>query len=177
MMPYADPLELIVDWYRQLWAESLGKRMETRPGRPPAGTLPVRAMGAVDQHSQLQMYLESRLDKIFTFLALDSWGQDFSIPLPEENRKYFPYLAGKKMSQVLEAEFQATRQVITQTGHPNMTLRLPAINEHVIGQLIDLYQRITVYAGLLYGINPLDQPAVEKGKKLAIQLLSGDHSA
>ncbi len=177
MMPYADPLELIVDWYRQLWAESLGKRMETRPGRPPAGTLPVRAMGAVDQHSQLQMYLESRLDKIFTFLALDSWGQDFSIPLPEENRKYFPYLAGKKMSQVLEAEFQATRQVITETGHPNMTLRLPAINEHVIGQLIDLYQRITVYTGLLYGINPLDQPAVEKGKKLAIQILSGDHSA
>ena len=177
MMPYADPLELIVDWYRQLWAESLGKRMETRPGRPPAGMLPVRAMGAVDQHSQLQMYLESRLDKIFTFLALDSWGQDFSIPLPEEHRKYFPYLAGKKMSQVLEAEFQATRQVITETGHPNMTLRLPAINEHVIGQLIDLYQRITVYTGLLYGINPLDQPAVEKGKKLAIQILSGDHSA
>lgn len=177
MMPYADPLELIVDWYRQLWAESLGKRMETRPGRPPAGTLPVRAMGAVDQHSQLQMYLESRLDKIFTFLALDSWDQDFSIPLPEENRKYFPYLAGKKMSQVLEAEFQATRQVITETGHPNMTLRLPAINEHVLGQLIDLYQRITVYTGLLYGINPLDQPAVEKGKKLAIQLLSGGRSA
>jgi glucose-6-phosphate isomerase len=174
MMPYADPLELIVDWYRQLWAESLGKRMETRPGRPPAGTLPVRAMGAVDQHSQLQMYLESRLDKIFTFLALDSWDQDFSIPLPEENRTFFPYLAGKKMGQVLEAEFQATRQVITETGHPNMTLRLPAINEHVIGQLIDLYQRITVYTGLLYGINPLDQPAVEKGKKLAIQLLSGD---
>ena len=177
MMPYADPLELIVDWYRQLWAESLGKRMETRPGRPPAGTLPVRAMGAVDQHSQLQMYLESRLDKIFTFLALDSWDQDFSIPLPEENRKFFPYLAGKKMSQVLEAEFQATRQVITETGHPNMTLRLPAINEHVIGQMIDLYQRITVYTGLLYGINPLDQPAVEKGKKLAIQLLSGDRPA
>ncbi|MBI3778472.1 MAG: glucose-6-phosphate isomerase, partial [Gammaproteobacteria bacterium] len=177
MMPYADPLELMVDWYRQLWAESLGKRMEGRPDRPPAGTLPVRAMGAVDQHSQLQMYLESRLDKIFTFLALDSWGQDFSIPLPEENRKYFPYLAGKKMGQVLEAEFQATRQVITEAGHPNMTLRLPAINEHVIGQLIDLYQRVTVYTGLLYGINPLDQPAVEKGKKLAIQLLSGDRPA
>ena len=177
MMPYADPLELIVDWYRQLWAESLGKRMETRPGHPPAGTLPVRAMGAVDQHSQLQMYLESRLDKIFTFLALDSWDLDFSIPLPEENRKYFPYLAGKTMGQVLEAEFQATRQVITEAGHPNMTLRLPALNEHVIGQLIDLYQRITVYTGLLYGINPLDQPAVEKGKKLAIQILSGGHSA
>lgn len=177
MMPYADPLQLFGDWYRQLWAESLGKRMETRPGGPPAGTLPVTALGTVDQHSQLQMYLESRLDKIFTFITLDNWEHDFSIPISEEQRKNFPYLADKRLNQVLEAEFQATRQVITDTGHPNLTLRLPVLNAHAIGQLIDLYERITVYAGLLYGINPLDQPAVEKGKKLAIQYLSGGHAA
>lgn len=177
MMPYADRLQLFGDWYRQLWAESLGKKMDTRPGQPPAGTLPVPALGTVDQHSQLQMYLESRLDKIFTFLALDTWEQDFSIPLSEADKKFFPYLEGKQVKDVIEAEFQATSQVITDTGHPNMTLRLPALNAHVIGQLIDLYQRTTVYAGLLYGINPLDQPAVEKGKKLAIQLLSGGRSS
>lgn len=176
MMPYADPLQLFGDWYRQLWAESLGKRVETKPGKPPAGTLPVTAMGTVDQHSQLQMYLESRLDKIFTFIALDSWGHDLSIPTPEEDRKFFPFLVGKHVSQVIEAEFQATRQVITDTGHPNMTLRLPALDAHALGQLIDLYMRTTVYIGLLYGINPLDQPAVEKGKKLAIRLLSGGHT-
>ena len=176
MMPYADPLQLFVDWYRQLWAESLGKRMEARPGNPPAGTLPVRAMGAVDQHSQLQMYLESRLDKIFTFLALDTWEHDLRIPLSDNDRKFFPYLEGKKMQDVIDAEFQATSQVITGAGHPNMTLRLPVLSAHVLGQLIDLYQRTTVYAGLLYGINPLDQPAVEKGKKLAIQLLSSGHT-
>ncbi|HLE94254.1 MAG TPA: hypothetical protein VI543_06680 [Sulfuricaulis sp.] len=173
MMPYADPLQLFVDWYRQLWAESLGKRMETRSGKPPAGTLPVRAMGAVDQHSQLQMYLESRLDKIFTFLAFDAWEQDLPIPLSDDDRKFFPYLEGKKMRDVIEAELQATREVVTGAGHPNMTLRLPSLTAHVLGQLIDLYQRVTVYAGLLYGINPLDQPAVERGKKLAIKLLSG----
>jgi glucose-6-phosphate isomerase len=176
MMPYIDPLQIFVDWYCQLWAESLGKRMETRPGRPPAGTLPVRAMGAVDQHSQLQMYLESRLDKIFTFMALDEWEYDLPIPLSEADKKFFPYLTGKHMNDVIEAEFQATRQIITDTGHPNMTLRLPALDAHTVGQMIDLYQRTTVYAGLLYGINPLDQPAVEKGKKLAIQLLSGGAS-
>ena len=177
MMPYADRLQLFGDWYRQLWAESLGKKMDTRPGQPPAGTLPVPALGAVDQHSQLQMYLESRLDKIFTFLALDTWEQDFSIPLSETEKKFFPYLEGKHVKDVIEAEFQATSQVITDTGHPNMTLRLPALNAHVIGQLIDLYQRTTVYVGLLYGINPLDQPAVEKVKKLAIQLLNGGRAS
>nr|MBI3545548.1 glucose-6-phosphate isomerase [Gammaproteobacteria bacterium] len=174
MMPYVDPLAIFGDWYCQLWAESLGKRMQSRPGKPPAGTLPVRAMGAVDQHSQLQMYLESRLDKIFSFIALDNWDHDFTVPLPPPDQKFFPHLAGKHMHEIIEAEFQATRQVITETGHPNMTLRLPALNAHVLGQLIDLYQRVTVYTGLLYGINPLDQPAVEKGKKLAVQLLSAN---
>lgn len=172
MMPYSDPLQLFGDWYCQLWAESLGKRMDSRPGKPPAATLPVRALGSVDQHSQLQMYLESRLDKVFTFIALDSWEYDQAIPLAEADRKFFPYLAGKRVNQVMDAEFEATRQVVTDTGHPNMTLRLPALNAHTLGQLIDLYQRTTVYAGVLYGINPLDQPAVEKGKKLAVQFLS-----
>jgi glucose-6-phosphate isomerase len=177
MMPYAGPLQSFGDWYSQLWAESLGKPMEAREDRRHAGTQPVRAMGTVDQHSQLQMYLESRRDKIFSFLALDAWDYDQPIAPPEDDRRYFPYLAGKHMKDVIEAEFQATRQVITDTGHPNMTLRLPALNAHALGQLIDLYQRATVYAGLLYGINPLDQPAVEKGKKLAIQHLSGGASA
>ena len=173
MMPYADPLQLFGDWYRQLWAESLGKRRGARADDPPAGTLPVTALGTVDQHSQLQMYLESRRDKIFSFMAVDRREPDPRIPLAEHDRKYFPYLDGKHMQDVLEAELQATRQVITETGHPNMTLRLPRLDAHVLGQLIDLYQRATVYAGLLYGINPLDQPAVEKGKQLAIRLLGG----
>ena len=175
MMPYADPLQLFGDWYRQLWAESLGKRRGERPDDPPAGTLPVTALGTVDQHSQLQMYLESRRDKIFTFMAIDDWGRDLPIPVSSADKKYFPYLEGKYMRDVLEAEFRATVQVISETGHPNMTLRLPRLDAHVLGQLIDLYQRATVYTGLLYGINPLDQPAVEKGKQLAIRLLSGGH--
>lgn len=170
MMPYADPLQLFGDWYRQLWAESLGKR---RSNNSFAGTLAVTALGTVDQHSQLQMYLESRRDKIFTFLAVDTRDQNPRIPLADHDRKYFSYLEGKHMQEVLDAELQATRQVIAAAGHPNMTLHLPRLDAHVLGQLIDLYQRATVYAGLLYGINPLDQPAVEQGKQLAIRLLGG----
>ena len=138
-------------------------------------TLLKTALGTVDQHSQLQMYLESRRDKIFSFMAIDDWGQNLPIPVSSADKKYFPYLEGKRMQDVLDAEFRATVQVISDTGHPNMTLRLPRLDAHVLGQMIDLYQRATVYAGLLYGINPLDQPAVEKGKQLAIKLLSGGH--
>ncbi len=168
MMPYADPLLQFVNWYCQLWAESLGKLV---PGAEPAGTLPVRAMGSVDQHSQLQMYLESRLDKTFTFIALDRWEDDRPVALPETERRAFPYLAGKRLSEVLDAEFRATREVITRARHPNVTVHLPVLDAHVLGQLIDLYQRVTVYCGLLYGVNPLDQPAVELGKQLTLRFL------
>lgn len=170
MMPYADALQLFGDWYRQLWAESLGK---SRNNKTFAGTLPVTALGTVDQHSQLQMYLESRRDKIFTFLAVDARDQNPRIPLADHDRKYFPYLEGRHMQEVLDVELEATRQVIAAAGHPNMTLHLPRLDAHALGQLIDLYQRATVYTGLLYGINPLDQPAVEQGKQLAIRLLGG----
>lgn len=170
MMPYINRLRLFVDWYCQLWAESLGK-WNGQTGSEPAGTLPVRAMGAVDQHSQLQLYLESRRDKFFTFIELVTWEHDLPIPLDSADVRHFPYLQGMGMADVIGAEFRATRQVITDAGHPNMTIRLPALDAHILGQLIDLYQRSTVYAGLLYGVNPLDQPSVEKGKQLAIQLL------
>lgn len=174
LMPYVHALRLFGDWYRQLWAESLGKR---RDDGTPAGSLPVTALGAVDQHSQLQMYLESRHDKIFTFLALDRWAHQTEIPLSDTERSVFPYLAGKRLHDVLDAEFLATRQVIGDYGHPNLTIRLPQLSAHTLGQLIDLYQRVTVYAGILYGINPLDQPAVESGKRLTVQYLQGAPSA
>ena len=131
MMPYADPLQLFGDWYRQLWAESLGKRQGDRQDGTPAGSLPVTALGTVDQHSQLQMYLESRHDKIFTFMAIDRWEQNPPIPVSDAERKYFSYLEGKRLQDVLDAEFLATSQVITETGHPNMTLRLPQLDAHV----------------------------------------------
>ncbi len=169
-MPYVNALRLFGDWYRQLWAESLGKR---RADGTPAGTLPVTALGAVDQHSQLQMYLESRHDKFFSFVALDNWSHQVAVPLTPADRDTFPYLANKSLNDLIAAEFLATRQVITNYGHPNLTLSLPVLDAHAVGQLIDLYQRTTVYAGLLYGINPLDQPAVESGKKLAVQHLQG----
>lgn len=171
MMPYINRLQLFVDWYRQLWAESLGKWDRSAPGSRPAGSLPVRAMGAIDQHSQLQMYLESRHDKFFTFIELAAWHQDLPIPLQYFDIQRFPFLRGQTLAGVLQAEFQATRQVITEAGHPNMTIRIPAMTVNVLGQLIDLYQRVTIYTGLLYGINPLDQPSVETGKRLAIKML------
>lgn len=167
MMPYVNRLSLFGDWYRQLWAESLGK---VREKRDPAGSLPVTALGTVDQHSQLQMYLESRQDKMFSFLELADWEQNMPVP-DDQVTSDFAYLKGRSLSEIMQAEFEATRTVVTQAGHPNLTIRLPRVDARTMGALIDLYQRTTVYAGLLYGVNPLDQPSVEKGKVIAIDKL------
>lgn len=171
MMPYINRLQFFADWYCQLWAESLGKK---NPSGEPAGTLPVRALGTVDQHSQLQMYLESRYDKVFTFIALAHWETELPIPTDAAAGDAFPYLKEKTLADVMQAEFRATRETIAKTGHPNLTIRLPQLNAYILGQLIDLYQRVTIYMGLLYDINPLDQPAVEEGKKLAVKYLSSE---
>jgi glucose-6-phosphate isomerase len=171
LMPYVHDLRLFGDWYRQLWAESLGK---PRADGTPAGTLPVPALGAVDQHSQLQMYLESPRDLIFAFMVLETWTHRIDVPLDDASRAAFPYLEGRTLRDVLDAEFLATRRVISDYGHPNLTITLPQLDAHALGQVIDLYQRATVYAGLLYGIDPLDQPAVESGKRLAIAHLRAE---
>jgi glucose-6-phosphate isomerase len=177
MMPYVNRLRLFVDWYCQLWAESLGKNTSYKNGVTAAGTLPVRAMGAVDQHSQLQMYLESRKNKMFSFIELTQWQNDIPLPQSDFDHSFFPYLKDKSLVDVIAAEFCATRQVITDTGHPNLTVSLPELSAYTLGQLIDLYQRTTIYTGLLYGINPQDQPSVEKGKKLAIECLNNKYDS
>lgn len=176
MMPYINRLRLFGDWYCQLWAESLGKWDRSQPGTQPAGTLPVRAMGAIDQHSQLQMYLESAHDKMFSFINLKQWDADIPVPLSAEDEEAFPYLRDRSLVDVIHAEFQATRRVVTEVGHPNMTVDMPQLDAYTLGQLIELYQHATVYAGLLYGVNPLDQPSVETGKRLAVELLSASRA-
>src|SRR5262249_39031672 len=153
-------------WYRQLWAESLGKPAENGF----AGTLPVTALGTVDQHSQLQFYLSSAREKFFTFLILNRWTHKLPVPLGVFAED-FPYLKNKSLDQVMLAEFSATRAVLSEAGHPSVTVHLPHLDAHVLGQLVDLFQRVTVYTGLLYGVNPLDQPAVERGKKIVISNL------
>ena len=168
MMPYTNALYEWSHWYRQLWAESLGKPVKDGY----AGTLPVTALGTVDQHSQLQFYLSSARDKFFTFLTLDRWPHQLPVPI-SEHAKDFPYLKDRSLDQVMAAEFNATRIVLSEAGHPSITVRLPYLDAYALGQWIDLFQRVTIYVGLLYGVNPLDQPAVERGKKLVIESLSG----
>jgi len=164
MMPYAQALKDIADWYRQLWAESLGKK-HNRAGRIiNVGPTPVKALGATDQHSQLQLYNEGPNDKIITFITVDKYPEEVFMPKAYDKYDAFSYLGGKTLNELLSAEQQATEYALTQNNRPNCKIILPEINPFTVGQLLYMLEMQTAFAGELFDVNAFDQPGVEEGK-------------
>jgi glucose-6-phosphate isomerase len=171
MMPYSDRLRDVADWFRQLWAESLGKQ-HTRGGEETfAGPTPVKALGATDQHSQVQLYVEGPFDKTITFLAERDGGEDVQIPHAYPQHAELSYLGGHSMGELLRTEMLATEAALAQRGRMNMTIEVPRVDARSLGGLFMLLQMATVYAGHLYGVDPMDQPGVELGKQLTYGIM------
>jgi glucose-6-phosphate isomerase len=171
MMPYTDRLYFAADWFRQLWAESLGKRSD-RQGRDVfRGPTPVKALGVTDQHSQVQLYMEGPFDKTVTLLHATQRAVDLAIPAAYHDIDDIAYLGGQSLGQLLDAERAATTAALTAARRMNMTIELPDISAHAMGQLIMMLQIATIYAGALYDVDPLDQPGVELGKQLTYGLM------
>lgn len=164
MMPYANSLYDFADWYRQLWAESLGKRKDIKGRDIYVGQTPVKALGTTDQHSQVQLYTEGPNDKVFTFLTVENFAHDYTIPNLHPDREEVSYLGGKKLSELLNAERFATEIALSKAMRPNANISFPKIDESHLGEFIMLYEIQTVFTGKLLHINPLDQPGVEAGK-------------
>lgn len=166
VMPYSDRLYSVADWFRQLWAESLGKRVNRAGEEVNVGPTPVKALGATDQHSQVQLYMEGPFDKTVTFLAVRERGRDITIPALHGEIDALGYLGGRTLGELLDAERRATAAALAERGRMNMTLTLPRLDERALGELLMLLEIATVYAGTLYDVDPLDQPGVELGKRL-----------
>ena len=171
MMPYADGLAPFADWFRQLWAESLGKGLSLTGERVSVGPTPIKALGTTDQHSQLQLYLEGPEDKVFTFLTVEHFDRDLSVPDAFPEAAPLDYLTGHTLAQLLDAEQRATALVLTQNQRPNCTFHLPRLDPHSLGQLILLFELATAFSGKLYHVDPFDQPGVEDSKKATYALL------
>jgi glucose-6-phosphate isomerase len=172
MMPYAQRLRYFADWFAQLWAESLGKKVG-RSGRVVhTGTTPVKALGATDQHSQVQLYAEGPFDKLMNFLAVDRYGNsETPIPTAYNDLEGVSYLGGHSFDELIKAEQRATAIALTEAGRPNMTHTIPEVNAFTLGQLLMLFEMQTAIAGELLDINAFDQPGVEAGKIATYALL------
>ena len=171
LMPYTDRLREFVEWYRQLWAESLGKRVDRGGHVVHTGPTPVGAIGATDQHSQVQLFMEGPYDKVITFATVDDLGEDVPIPQRADLPPDLAYLPGHTLGELLRAEYEATSAALSQMGRMNCTLRLPDLGPATMGEAIMFFQLATGYAGLWYGVDPFDQPGVELGKRLTYAAL------
>ena len=171
MMPYADGLKYISDWYAQLWGESLGKNLDL-DGKPcNVGQTPVKALGVTDQHSQVQLYAEGPFDKVITFIGVDKYRTEVKISDGCENFKDVNFLCGHTMNELIQAERMATEFAITKARKMNHTIMLPELNAFTFGELLMFFMLKTSYTGALLRIDTFNQPGVEEGKKATYALL------
>ena len=171
MMPYADSLKLMADWYAQLWAESLGKNVTRRGLAVNVGQTPVKTLGVTDQHSQLQLYTEGPYDKMITFLKVGAFRAETLIPAGCPEIPDVAFLGGKSHNQLIEAERTGTEYALYKSGRMSETIELPQVNANTIGQLLYFFEMVTAYTGELLDIDAFNQPGVEESKLASFAML------
>jgi glucose-6-phosphate isomerase len=169
--PYSNRLWGTAFWFRQLWAESLGKA-RTRGGElVHAGQTPVAALGTTDQHSQVQLYMEGPNDKVFSFWAAGKHAAGGKIPKARLGLESFDYLGGRTLAELIDAERVSTAAALTENGRPNCTILLDRIDEMNLGAFIQMMEFQTAFMGELLDVNAFDQEGVELGKKFTFGLM------
>lgn len=171
MMPYSNRLYMLADWYRQLWAESLGKRVDRDGNEIFTGPTPIKALGTTDQHSQVQLYREGPNDKFTVFMDVKKHPKELRIPDAFEDIPGLTYLRKQRFSKLLAAEKIATEYAMAQSQRPSVTITFPEINARHVGQFLFLYEFTTSIMGEMLNINAYDQPAVELGKQATFALM------
>lgn len=171
MMPYADSLKLMADWYCQLWGESIGKAVDLQGNTVYAGQTPVKALGVTDQHSQVQLYTEGPFDKVVTLIGVDKYRNEVTISKGCEEFPDVSFLCGHTMNELITAEMLATEYALTKNERLNSIIMLPEVNAHTIGQLLMFFMMQTAFIGALLNIDTFNQPGVEEGKNATYALL------
>ena len=168
LMPYSDPLRDFADWFVQLWAESLGKHT---PDGGSVGSTPLPALGATDQHSQVQLFIEGPKNKTVSFIAVSERSTDLTIPRSFGDVKELGYLGGHSLAELIGIEQKATAGALAKRGRPNLTIHVDRVDARHVGGLMMFFETATAFAGQLYGVDAFNQPGVELGKQFAYALL------
>lgn len=164
MMPYSSRMSFFAEWFAQLWGESLGKEGK--------GTTPVRFIGAIDQHSQVQLYTEGPDNKFFTIIKVKNHSQKVFVPTADsEVLSPLSYMCSVEVGDMLGMEALSTASSIIKSGRPLVWIEIEALNERTLGALIFFYEYMTALTGRMMGINPFDQPGVEQCKHYTYGLM------
>ncbi|MBU2580458.1 MAG: glucose-6-phosphate isomerase [Alphaproteobacteria bacterium] len=163
LMPYADKLGYLARWFVQLWAESLGKRGE--------GTTPIAAMGPLDQHSQLQLFMDGPREHLVTLMRIETAGTGPVIDPDMARLAGADYMGGRTIGDVVAAQAKALPEALAKAGRPVRSIDIHSLDESAIGGVMMHFMIETILAGRMLGIDPFDQPAVELAKVLTRERL------
>ncbi len=169
--PYSNRLWGTAFWFRQLWAESLGKAVNRHGDTVNTGQTPVAALGSTDQHSQVQLYIEGPNDKVFTFWGVEKFSDTGKIPSTKMKLAAFDYLAGQSLAKLIDAERRATAAAMVEAGRPNCAFTLGKVDEEHLGAFLQLMEFETAFMGELLKIDTFNQEGVELGKKFTFGLM------
>jgi glucose-6-phosphate isomerase len=163
LMPYSNRMETFAEWFAQLWGESVGK--------DGLGSTPIRALGAIDQHSQVQLYTAGPDDKLYTIINI-RWREDVKLPTVSDGPlEPLSYLSGQDLGEMLSCEAMSTAAALVKAGRPVVWMELERLDAAALGGLIVMLEFVTAVTGRLMGINPFDQPGVEQGKRYTYGLM------
>lgn len=165
LMPYSSRLESFGAWYRQLFAESLGKAKNRKGKIVNTGVTPIVAVGPKDQHSQVQLYNDGPYDKLITFIRVESTVSNEMVPKHWKGEESIAYLDSWSYHDLLNIEQESTAQALKVHKRPSGTISIPELSEYYVGQLFILFELACVYLAELFDINAFDQPGVEEGKQ------------
>ena len=170
MMPYSSRLRYLSDWFVQLWAESLGKAFNNNGEGVNIGLTPIKALGATDQHSLVQLFNEGPNDKLITFVRVDNFDTTLEIPKIYEYTG-IGYLGGKTLNDLMNAEADSTKASLIDYSRPTLTINIEKIDEYNIAQLLYMLEVQTAIIGELYNINTFNQPSVEESRNYIYALM------
>jgi glucose-6-phosphate isomerase len=173
LMPYSTRLRDFADWWRHLWAESLGKRVQDEGCEVALGPTPIRAMGASDHYSQLQLYLDGPADKVLTFLRVLDHQSPLAISAACGDLEEMAPLGGRTMGEVLDAEQLAAEVAFARRGRPSLRIDIPAVTPFAMGELFTLMEMAVVLLARLHGVDAFSQPAAESVERRVLALLGG----
>ncbi len=177
MMAYSDRLGTLVDWFRQLWAESLGKKHDRAGREVHTGMTPIKAIGSIDQHSQVQLYVEGPPSRAVVFLHVEQFAREVEIPETDGLPEPLAHLAGHSLGEVLEAELEGTQRALQEIGRPTTRWSFERLTAESVGGFLVAWETITALMGELLDIDAFDQPGVELGKRIAHGLLGDEEAA
>lgn len=170
IMPYADGLKTMADFYCQIWAESLGKAVDKKNKTVNVGQTPAKSLGVTDQHSQVQLYTEGPFDKVVTFIGVEKFGCSVDIP-ENESAEIGDFLKGHTLNELIDAERKSTEFALTKAGRSNFTIMLHEVTAETIGELLMYFMYETAFAGAYLNIDTFNQPGVEEGKKATFAMI------